>query len=747
MSEKKGSVSTKKSPHIVILGNPGSGKTTLLASICHYINNQEEFVLRYNLSDKKGIHYLNEIWQNSLVKGEFPPHENQLENVAVDLSIVAASENVKHNFTFLELPDETISVFSNKDKTYENYLQFIEYLDKADLAILVVDVEEAHGNDLSVDVFFQTLQTRGITLPILLVISKWDWSPMEDVTKFVKSGMPATYKWLKSGYFPGAMIFKFSVGEVDYIYSRDHHAIRSLNDSDSGEIFNWIFDYFKKQMLTTNVVEQKLKLLLSQLSKEPENFALLRDIKNIYVDLGENEEAAGVERKLNRLMEKKESEFNLGKRIILQQVELHDLYFFGNFIWTFQPGINVLLGRNGYGKSHLLRLLAALLQKNDDISSEFFKHSKENPFAKILLERDDKGEVILRSKVLFEKSIGKVPVIAVPSNRILDKSRRNVTLLLGEDNRDLQTNSAYHFLYQKSVEDLILGFYYQLCIAYLNEGKRFDIPIFNLIHKVLGELSDDEFRFCKIEPINGVQFKVDVITEGNDKPLPVQQASHGTLSVMAVFGLIYEYLKAVFPKVPLKELTHQSAIVFIDELDAHLHPAWQQKIIPLLRENFPNVQFFVTAHSPLVVAGCREGEVAVLRKQENGFGVHVFEHDFIGYEAKELYEKVFEIEEKDETYLKHIAISPFKKEIEEKIKKLEEKQKKKPLSEKVKKELDQLYDEIHYIDKSEDKFQQRMECSMLRIENRKLKSKLKKLEEQRKPEGHDINRSITRKTG
>jgi hypothetical protein len=386
-----------------------------------------------------------------------------------------------------------------------------------------------------------------------------------------------------------------------------------------------------------------------------------------------------------------------------------------------------------------LRLLVFLLQKEINLADEFFKHSKENPFAKILLERDDKGEEILRSKVLFEKSIGKVPVMAVPSHRILDKSRKNVTLLLGEDNRDLRKNSAYHFMYQKSVEDLILGFYYQLCIAYLNEGKRFDIPIFNLIHQVLGELSDDEFRFCKIEPINGVQFKVDVITEGNDKPIPIQQASHGTLSVMAIFGLIYEYLKTLFPKVPEKELTRQPAIVFIDELDAHLHPAWQQKITRLLKENFPNVQFFVTAHSPLVVAGCKEGEVAVLKKQENGFGVHVFEHDFIGYEAKELYEKVFEIEEKDDTYLKHIAMSPFKEEIEEKIKQLEEKQKKRPLSEKDKKELDQLYDDIYYIGKAEDKFQQRLEYSRLRIENRKLKAKLKKLEEQRETENHDTN--------
>jgi predicted ATP-binding protein involved in virulence len=482
-------------------------------------------------------------------------------------------------------------------------------------------------------------------------------------------------------------------------------------------------------------LEKAREKYLKRVNEQPEDVDALKKLISIYERLGEKDKVKELNDQLDKVTGEKEFEFNLAKEIRLHQLELHDLYFFDNFEWSFQPQMNVLLGRNGFGKSYLLRLLVFLLQKESNLAGDFFKHSKKAFFAKLLMERDGKDEVILRSKVLFEKSIGRVPVLGVPAQRILDKSKTTVTLILGEDKRDLRKNGAYHFLYQKSVEDLIVGFFYQLCITYLNKGKRFDIPIFNLIHKVIGELSDDEFRFEKVKTINGVQFQVDVITEGNDKPIPLQQASHGTLSVMALFGLIYEYLKAVFPNVPEKELTHQPALVFIDEVDAHLHPAWQQKIIKLLRENFPNVQFFVTAHSPLVVAGCREGEVAVLRKQENGFGVHVFEHDFIGYEAKELYEKVFEVEEKDETYLKHIAMSPFKKEIEKKINELEEKQKKKPLSEKDKKELEQLYDEIYYIRKAEDKFQQRMEYSRLRIENRKLKAKLKKLDEQKQSGG------------
>lgn len=43
-------------------------------------------------------------------------------------------------------------------------------------------------------------------------------------------------------------------------------------------------------------------------------------------------------------------------------------------------------------------------------------------------------------------------------------------------------------------------------------------------------------------------------------------------------------------------------IVLIDEIDLHLHPTWQQRIVPSLRATFPQVQFIVTTHSPQVLS-------------------------------------------------------------------------------------------------------------------------------------------------
>ena len=312
-----------------------------------------------------------------------------------------------------------------------------------------------------------------------------------------------------------------------------------------------------------NDLKNSREYYLKRVNEDPENVDALRKLANIYGRLGDPGKAKELYDQLEKLSGEKEFEFNLTKKITLQQLEIRDLYFFDNFQWEFQPQINVLLGKNGFGKSYLLRLIAALLQKNDEISADFFKYSKNSPFAKMAIVRGGESETILRSKILFEKSIGKVPVLAIPDMRFVDKSKVNISVS-DDEKTGLKHHGAYHFLYQKSSEGLIQNFLYQLCITYLDKGKRFDLPIFGLVHKVLGELSGNEFIFHGIEPIGSARFQIHVITEGNEKPLPLQQASQGALSILAIFGLIYEYLKSIFPNVPEKALFNQPAIVFID---------------------------------------------------------------------------------------------------------------------------------------------------------------------------------------
>jgi predicted ATP-binding protein involved in virulence len=61
----------------------------------------------------------------------------------------------------------------------------------------------------------------------------------------------------------------------------------------------------------------------------------------------------------------------------------------------------------------------------------------------------------------------------------------------------------------------------------------------------------------------------------------------------------------------------QPGIVFIDEIETHLHVALQKKILPMLRAFFPNIQFVVTTHSPFVVSSVEDSVIVDMETGEN----------------------------------------------------------------------------------------------------------------------------------
>lgn len=86
----------------------------------------------------------------------------------------------------------------------------------------------------------------------------------------------------------------------------------------------------------------------------------------------------------------------------------------------------------------------------------------------------------------------------------------------------------------------------------------------------------------------------------NDKTLNVTQLSQGEKSLMALVGDIARRLAMMNPK--LDNPLHGKGIILIDEIDMHLHPQWQRSIIQRLQMTFPNCQFILTTHSPLVIS-------------------------------------------------------------------------------------------------------------------------------------------------
>jgi len=102
------------------------------------------------------------------------------------------------------------------------------------------------------------------------------------------------------------------------------------------------------------------------------------------------------------------------------------------------------------------------------------------------------------------------------------------------------------------------------------------------------------------------------IRKGNEK-LVIDQLSDGEKCALAMIGDLARRLAIANPS--LEDPLQGYGVVMIDEIDLHLHPAWQRMIIPGLLRTFPNCQFILTTHSPLVLSHVRADSVFILKKE------------------------------------------------------------------------------------------------------------------------------------
>jgi predicted ATP-binding protein involved in virulence len=86
----------------------------------------------------------------------------------------------------------------------------------------------------------------------------------------------------------------------------------------------------------------------------------------------------------------------------------------------------------------------------------------------------------------------------------------------------------------------------------------------------------------------------------NGETLNVAQLSQGEKSLMALVGDIARRLAMLNPS--LENPLAGDGIILIDEVDLHLHPSWQRSLCDRLIATFPNCQFVLTTHSPLVIS-------------------------------------------------------------------------------------------------------------------------------------------------
>ncbi|MHA3683736.1 AAA family ATPase [Leucobacter sp. HY1908] len=95
--------------------------------------------------------------------------------------------------------------------------------------------------------------------------------------------------------------------------------------------------------------------------------------------------------------------------------------------------------------------------------------------------------------------------------------------------------------------------------------------------------------------------------------LPLSYLATGTKIAAGMAIDLASRMARANPQLGASELLELTpGIVMIDEVDMHLHPSWQQRIVPALRRVFPRVQFILTTHSPQVISTVEADRVRIL---------------------------------------------------------------------------------------------------------------------------------------
>ena len=134
------------------------------------------------------------------------------------------------------------------------------------------------------------------------------------------------------------------------------------------------------------------------------------------------------------------------------------------------------------------------------------------------------------------------------------------------------------------------------------------------VRRALSLFVGDKFTNPRME-LHPMRFVMDELLENGDKrQIRIEQMSDGYKIITAMVADIASRMAEANPE--MEDPLLSNGIVLIDEIDLHLHPKWQRTIVGRLTETFPNIQFIVSTHSPIIISGALDNAEMIILSGE-----------------------------------------------------------------------------------------------------------------------------------
>lgn len=238
----------------------------------------------------------------------------------------------------------------------------------------------------------------------------------------------------------------------------------------------------------------------------------------------------------------------------------------------------------------------------------------------------------------------KLPVIAYyGTGRLWNQNREKRNDSFGKNNR----SSGYIDSLDGAVDDKLMKRWFQkMTMQQLQRNQ--EIPEFSAVKMAMEQVFALITGFSDVK----VQFNFDTdeidmiyFNQMNEHVrIPVSQLSDGYKCTISLIADIAYRMAILNPQLLDKVLAETEGVVLIDEIDLHLHPIWQKRILKDLMDLFPKVQFIVSTHAPEVINSVRGDSIVVLK---NNSVFHTADETY-GKDANAILREVMEVSARPE---------------------------------------------------------------------------------------------------
>lgn len=282
-----------------------------------------------------------------------------------------------------------------------------------------------------------------------------------------------------------------------------------------------------------------------------------------------------------------------------------------NLDLSFNSDMNLLCGPNGIGKTTILESIAHIFSNG---STNILKRNVSSEISKISADIDNNG-TSLNKEVQFDTFVPEKPTQIQGFHQLtsgiisLKTTRTFQYQSLQSVNKD--TDKQNNILWSEAINGInlsdIKNWFVNRYLYSAHEGALSPEQLKNYeLAKSCFSFLNENFIFSKVDASSN-----EIMIKTPSGEIYYEYLSSGFKSIISIlFGIIKE-IEFRF-KEPRINAIDFKGIILIDEIELHLHPEWQEKIVDVLLKAFPHAQFFASTHSPHVIQTAKPNQIIAL---------------------------------------------------------------------------------------------------------------------------------------